>query len=245
MFAHCNFNKPLFGWDVSNVDNMSYMFYNNPRFNQDLSMWDANPTYCTATFAECPITEDHKPERFRKEYLDAMKDKMAFETYESFDFNSIKTKDDDLIYKIYYDRLWQKIVKQHKSFDDLTKEEKELFVQNRNNGYPYKYRVETKKELKELIQHPQICIRMENMIVTWDLNWIDVSAIRNMSELFFDDDNPENMDNYAVDQWDVSHVRNMKGMFMECYNFNWDISGWDVSNCETFEAMFQDCHAFN
>ncbi|MGB9674902.1 MAG: BspA family leucine-rich repeat surface protein, partial [Nanopusillaceae archaeon] len=41
MFSGCkNFNQPLNSWNVSNVINMSEMFYNCKNFNQLLDKWD-------------------------------------------------------------------------------------------------------------------------------------------------------------------------------------------------------------
>ena len=43
MFYYCkNFNCDLSNWDVSNVENTSYMFYNCKNFNCDLSNWDVS-----------------------------------------------------------------------------------------------------------------------------------------------------------------------------------------------------------
>lgn len=74
-----------------------------------------------------------------------------------------------------------------------------------------------------------------------DLNWIDVSNVKDMSYLFF---NAQNM-NYDISKWDVSNVVNMKAMFYGCEHFNCDISNWDVSNVKDMCYMFQYCKSFN
>ena len=43
MFYGCrNFNSDLSNWDVSKVQDMSYMFYECKNFNSDLSKWDVS-----------------------------------------------------------------------------------------------------------------------------------------------------------------------------------------------------------
>ena len=37
-----DFNEDISGWDMSNVENMSGMFYRQPLFNQDLSSWNTS-----------------------------------------------------------------------------------------------------------------------------------------------------------------------------------------------------------
>ena len=49
----------------------------------------------------------------------------------------------------------------------------------------------------------------------------------------------------GLEDWDVSNVENMSGMFEECENFNCDLSKWDVSNVENMLDMFRDCIKFN
>ncbi|GFR75497.1 surface protein [Elysia marginata] len=70
-----------------------------------------------------------------------------------------------------------------------------------------------------------------------DLNFIDVSQVKNMEGLFAGGLFLPNLFTGDISSWDVSHVTNMKGMFFISV-FNGDISGWDVSNVKTFESMF-------
>ena len=57
-----------------------------------------------------------------------------------------------------------------------------------------------------------------------DLNWIDVSKVKEMNYLFeYSDFNGD------ISRWDVSNVTDMRGMFKNS-NFNSDISSWDVSH---------------
>ena len=55
MFWGCkNFNQPLIYWNVSNVTNMSYMFCNCENFNQTLDFWNvSNVTDMSYMFCNC------------------------------------------------------------------------------------------------------------------------------------------------------------------------------------------------
>ena len=49
-------------WDVSNVTVMQFMFYGCESFNQDISGWDvSNVMYKYHMFYNCPIKEEYKP----------------------------------------------------------------------------------------------------------------------------------------------------------------------------------------
>ena len=49
----------------------------------------------------------------------------------------------------------------------------------------------------------------------------------------------------GLEDWDVSEVTNMNGMFSDCRNFNSDLSKWNVSSVENMACMFSYCESFN
>lgn len=80
-----------------------------------------------------------------------------------------------------------------------------------------------------------------DILAITDINDWDVSNIKNMDELFYD-----NRDfNEDISGWDVSNVMYMQGMFKNAHAFNQDIGNWNVSNVVDMEEMFKDAHAFN
>ena len=95
------------------------------------------------------------------------------------------------------------------------------------------YTVKSKRDFKELFFYMKLKFETD-----FSLNWIDVSKIKNMSELFIGEEC-----NFDISRWDVSHVTNMSFMFYASH-FNNDISSWDVFNVKNAEDMF-NCSKFN
>ena len=62
LFEETDFNGDISSWDVSNVTDMSYMFWECSEFNQDISSWNvSNVTDMQDMFYNCPIKEKYKP----------------------------------------------------------------------------------------------------------------------------------------------------------------------------------------
>ena len=63
MFCECKqFNKDISKWDVSKVNNMTYMFWHCENFNQDISNWNvSNVRNNNYMFDNCPIKSEYKP----------------------------------------------------------------------------------------------------------------------------------------------------------------------------------------
>ena len=87
--------------------------------------------------------------------------------------------------------------------------------------------VKTRNELSKLIEKT-----MKEKGPNCDLNFIDVSKITDMSDLFVKSDF-----NGDISGWNVSGVKDMALMFLDS-SFNQDISGWYVSNVKDMSRMF-------
>ena len=62
LFLDLDFNGDISEWDVSNVTNMTNMFYRCEKFNQDISKWDvSNVKDMSYMFDNCSIEEKYKP----------------------------------------------------------------------------------------------------------------------------------------------------------------------------------------
>ena len=100
------------------------------------------------------------------------------------------------------------------------------------------YHPQTKEELIKLL-NKLVRQRGEDA----NLNDIDVSAITDMSELF-SKSLSKKIHNIDISDWDVSHVINMRSMFIHCSNFDCDLSKWDMSKAKEINTMFRGCKSF-
>ena len=94
-----------------------------------------------------------------------------------------------------------------------------------------KYKPKNYRELKALANDESI-----------HLGDIDTSAITDFSELFAFS---KRKDFSGIENWDVSRVENMEGMFQYCYHFNEPIGNWNVSKVTSMYKMFYNCKKFN
>lgn len=91
-------------------------------------------------------------------------------------------------------------------------------------------------ELRSLIEQ-----ELERQCPDADLNFIDVSFVKDMSYLF------EGLDirNIKIDQWDTSNAEDMSGMFEGCDEFvGTGLENWDVGNVYNMSHMFEDATLF-
>ncbi len=64
----------------------------------------------------------------------------------------------------------------------------------------------------------------------------DLSSVTDMSLCFYQ--GAYFTSNSSINNWDVSHITNMSGMFSHTSSFDNDISNWDVSNVTDMSGMF-------
>ena len=69
----------------------------------------------------------------------------------------------------------------------------------------------------------------------------DVSHVTNMRSMFV---KCKNFTGKEIENWNVKNVKDFSGMFGNCSNFNADLSRWNVSNAEEMIRMFSGCESF-
>ena len=98
-------------------------------------------------------------------------------------------------------------------------------------GAPQKVVAKNKEDLQKIVK-----AAIKKYGANCDLNFIDVSKVTDMSDLF-NDRGILSKFNGDISKWNVSKVEDMSSMFFQS-QFNGDISQWDVSNVTSMFAMF-------
>jgi len=107
-----------------------------------------------------------------------------------------------------------------------------------------KLKISSKSKVNEKIK-PQDAAALKREVLKkiinkeTDFNDIDISAVKDLSHLFEDQDITE----IDISEWDVSHVESMRGMFQYCRYLKTcgDLGKWKVDKCKDMSWMFNGC----
>lgn len=132
----------------------------------------------------------------------------------------------------------------------------------------FKYKVKDFNELVHIIADIKQQL-YKNKVDAFNLNWIDISNVTMLDQLFNVGTFNRQYIFWDVSDWDTSHVTSMAGtfngckdicdlskwdtskvtsmvnMFYGCSTFNGNISNWNVSKVTRFDSMFYGCSSFN
>ena len=111
-----------------------------------------------------------------------------------------------------------------------------LFYRPKRNG-------ELKNSVMIMYNNKSDSLKYHGQISYWDISLItDTVLLFNNQDHYYDTINNFNED---LSCWDVSNVKNMYGMFYNCYSFNQPLNDWNVSNVTYMKNMFYNCYLFN
>ncbi|OBV29474.1 hypothetical protein BKN38_02340 [Helicobacter sp. CLO-3] len=188
-----SFSHPLESWDVSRVENMSRMFAVAESFNQPLSSWDVSSVR--------DMSEMFYAARSFSQNLDSWQVKEGADIRGAF---------------------------KHSGMSALPKWLESLTPKKGANG---KYTPLSRVELEFLIYDESI-----------SLGDIDTKYITDMSGLFH---KINRRDFRGIESLDVSNVERMGSMFNDASSFNQPLGAWDVGKVETMIVMFNGAAAFD
>ena len=194
-------NQGLSGWDVSNVTDMSKMFYRATIVNQGLSGWDvSNVTDMSKMFTHA--------EAFNQ---DLNRWDVSNVTSMRYMFHSATAFNQDL------------------SGWDVSN------VMDMRSMFYRAYAFNQNLNRWDVSKVTDMSYMFDGAVTfNGDISGWDVSSVVNMSRMFAFTD----AFNQDLNRWDVSSVVDMYRMFDRAVTFNGDISGWDVSKVTDMALMF-------
>ncbi|WP_180380004.1 DarT ssDNA thymidine ADP-ribosyltransferase family protein, partial [Campylobacter sp. P0109] len=222
-------------WDVSNVTDMRYMFRNCKNFNQSLNNWDVSSVVnMSDMFAGC----ENFNQPLNNWNVSSVTD-MSGMFYDCKNFNQpLNNWDVSSVVNMYM------MFSRCKNFNQPLDSWKDKLSQKLIDKLPLIYFVERKIVNNKTRYYPKTRNELRSLVRTESLNLgdIDTSAITDMSELFYES---WREDFSGIENWDVSSVTNMSGMFFGCDNFNQPLDNWNVSSVVNMSEMFYNCYNFN
>ncbi|WP_282117664.1 BspA family leucine-rich repeat surface protein [Maribacter aquivivus] len=188
-------------WDVSNVSDMSSMFYGATSFNGNISNWDVSNVFTMKNMFRSARNFDG----------DISNWDVSSVTNMSFLFNHANSFNGDL-------SEWDV-----SNVTDMT------FMFSNSSSFNSDI---SNWDVSNVTNMSVLFTKASSF--DQDLSNWDVSNVTDMSYMFFE----ATIFTSDLSNWDVSNVTNMKYMFTSAYYFNSDLSTWIVNNVTDMEGMF-------
>ena len=212
--------------DLSNVTDMSYMFYFNTDFNQDLSGWDVgNVKFMVGMFGATAFNQDLSG----WDVSNVVSMQSMF--YKATTFNQDLSGWDVSNVRYMFDM-----------FNGATAFNQDLSGWDVSNVTHMSWMFANTTDFNQILNGWDVSnvTSMGGMFhrttaFNQDLSGWDVSNVTSMGVMFRD----TTAFNQDLSGWDVSNVTNMSHMFYYARAFNQDLGGWDVSNVTNMARMFE------
>jgi surface protein len=253
-----NFNADISKWDVSNVTDMSYMFFGADSFKQDISSWNVSKVIdMSYMFKGFGVPHPFSSVSVKqKDYIkDLTKDRGEIGRWDVSNVTNMRSMFSGAPYNPDISN-WDvsNVIDMSYMFS------RSIFNQNISN-----WDVSNVESMLGMFGHNRY---FNQNIGNWDVSKVtdmslmffntpifnqnisswDVASVKDMHYMFSGTGESQEGNligfNQDIGNWNVSNVTNMKGMF---YNsiFNQDISNWDVGNVINMSSMFGETFYFN
>ncbi len=217
----------LNNWDTSNVHNMAHMFDHAYSFNGDIGSWNTeNVTDMSYVFAYC-----HNFNQDLSHWNTSNVINMAH-MFEETGFNKDVSNWDvgnvaDMSYMFCGDHVFNQ----------------NLLLWNTSNVTNMAHMFDGASSFNKPLNSWNVS-KVTNMAYMFnntfsfdqELNSWDVSSVTDMQWMFAN----SSSFNKPLNNWNVSNVTNMQGMFDSSHRFDQDISSWNISNVTDMSNMFDD-----
>ena len=232
-FGALLFDGDLSEWDVSDVRNMGYMFWEAQSFNGNISTWDVSRVTNTGNMFQGAAVFNGDLSAWNVSRVTDMSGMFhRAPTFNSdisgWDVSRVKSM--GLMFKNAYDFNSNISGWDVSSVTDM---ERLFSFAYDFDGDISGWDVSSVTDMEGTFNHADS--------FTGDISGWDVSGVTDMSYMFWENQ----AFNGDISGWDVSGVTDMKWMFDRTRVFNGDLSGWDVSGVTDMSGMFQGADSFN
>ena len=206
-FDAYSFNGDISSWDVSNVTDMSYMFFYAESFNQPLNDWDvSNVTNMSSMFANTVFNQP----------------------LDKWDVSNVTNMSSMFTINPEFNQPLNDWDVSNVTNMSLLFAVAESFNQPLND-----WDVSNVTNMSYMFTHAH---SFNQPLDKWDVsNVTDMSFMFTVARQF----------NQSLDSWDVSNVTNMFTMLAVTNSFNQSLNSWDVSNVTDMARMFNGANSFN
>jgi surface protein len=254
------FNADISKWDVSNVTDMSYMFYGADSFKQDISSWNVSKvtdmSYMFQIFGGFEAMLGDTPAKQKDAIKDLTKDIGEIGRWDVSNVTNMRRMFSRTTYNpdisnwdvsnvIDMSYMFSSSIFNHNISNwDVSNVESMLGMFSANKYFNQNIGNWDVSKVTDM------SLMFEGTIFNQNISSWDVSSVKDM-HLMFADSREEGAQegsfygfNQDIGNWDVSNVTNMKAMFLNSI-FNQDISNWDVGNVLNMSSMFEETFYFN
>ena len=231
-YGAVSFNQDISMWDTTNVEYMRRMFDGALSFNQNIDNWNISSLLTNIGHREELETNYYENEDVYCMYgyhHIAPKD-ITINEYKKVVYG-FDNKTNLKYYKPEKTELWDNYFMFKYAQFDCPAKPKWLDIPEKKDG---KYKPVTRLQLFALVYDEDVAL--------FD---IDISEITDLSGLFYSSSISKGIDFTGADGWDTAHVKDMSYMFYKATDVVFDINNWNVSNVENMEGMFGKCYYFN
>jgi len=196
-----SFNGDLNAWDMSGVSNMMWMFTNADKFNGDISNWDVSNVESMRYMFSGAGSFDGDISSWDVSNVTDMEATFKSATSFNFDISSWDVS----------------------NVSDMSEMFREANTFNQDLG---NWNVSNVTDMGAMFANAE---SFNGNISNWN-----VVNVINMASMFAD------ADSFSQDlnNWDVSSVNNMESMFLRAYSFNQNIRQWNVSKVRNMKSIF-------
>ena len=254
-YGASNFNQNIGDWDTSTVTNMSYMFYNDYAFNQNISSKIANNGSDYLAWNTSNVTDmshmfefsnfDSSNGDFNNGEVITTGDAGSIPLY----WNTTNVTTMDYLFKgqrrfnQYIGTKYVTITNGSTTYNFISWDVKNVTIFRRTFAYAESFNngQNSSGTTAPLRWNTEKGTTMEYMFGIY--NELVNNGIYNQPMISESVTLEDSITTYI--SWDTSNVTTMINMIQAVYNFNQDIGSWDVSNVTTMEGMLYDAYTFN